>query len=95
MDGHPSKERVLQAVVRSGVRSVRLVPFMLVAGAHYEKDLAGGKSSWLAAFAQAGMEVQIENQGLGMREAAVEIFIDHIREALDVIPAAGVWGASS
>jgi sirohydrochlorin cobaltochelatase len=86
IDGHPSRDLVLRTVVRSGVRKVRIIPFLLVAGSHFEEDLAGGEDSWKGAFQQAGMEVQIETQGLGMMKPIVEIFADHIRDALDVIP---------
>jgi sirohydrochlorin cobaltochelatase len=93
IEGHPSREQVLRAVVRSGVRTVRLIPFMLVAGSHFKEDLAGGDDSWNAAFERAGLKVQIEEQGIGFKESIVEIFTDHIRDALDVIPVTGGCGA--
>jgi sirohydrochlorin cobaltochelatase len=59
---------------------------MLVAGVHFIEDLSEGEDSWKGALEEAGLGVAVESQGTGTREAVVRIFIDHIREALDIIP---------
>jgi len=86
VEGYPYQEQVVQAVTSAGVRKVRLIPLMIVAGVHFIEDLCGKKDSWKAAFEGAGLEVGVESQGIGTREEVVRIFIDHIREALDIIP---------
>jgi sirohydrochlorin cobaltochelatase len=86
VEGSPSREQVVAAVSRSGLRKVRLIPLMLVAGVHFIEDLTAGEDSWQAAFEEAGLAVRVEPVGIGMNEAVVRIFIDHIREALDIIP---------
>ncbi len=86
VEGFPSRELVAEAVKRAGFRKVRLIPLMLVAGKHFLEDLAAAEDSWKAAFEGAGFEVAVESQGMGTREEVVRVFIDHIREALDIIP---------
>jgi sirohydrochlorin cobaltochelatase len=86
VEGCPDQDQVIEAVVKTGVRKVRLIPLMLVAGVHFIEDLCGDEDSWQAAFQEAGLQVDVESAGIGTRRAVVQIFIDHIREALDIIP---------
>jgi sirohydrochlorin cobaltochelatase len=86
VEGYPDQEQVIEAVVKTGVRKVRLIPLMLVAGVHFIEDLCGDEDSWKAAFQAAGLEVNVESAGIGTKREVVQIFIDHIREALDIIP---------
>ena len=86
VEGHPSQEQVVKEVTAAGFRKVRLIPLMLVAGVHFYEDLCEGEESWLAAFTEAGCKVQVEAQGIGAREEVIRIFINHIVDALDVIP---------
>ncbi len=44
------------------------------------------EDSWQAAFTGAGLEVTVTPRGIGLSEAVVDIFIDHLREALEIIP---------
>ena len=86
VEGCPSRQQVMKAVVRTGVKKVRLIPLMLVAGVHFIEDLCGDEDSWKAAFEDAGLEVDVEPEGIGTKREVVQIFINHIREALDIIP---------
>lgn len=86
VEGHPSQNAVVAAVCRSGFKKVRIIPFMLVAGVHVAEDLSGGEGSWQDAFEAAGLQVSMEAQSIGVREEIMQIFVDHIREALNVIP---------
>jgi sirohydrochlorin cobaltochelatase len=87
MEGAPSQTQVLNSLMNAGVQKVRLIPLMLVAGMHFYKDLRDAKDSWRAVLEEAGLEVAVDPEGIGNREGIVQIFIAHIREALDVIPA--------
>ncbi len=86
VEGDPSRDKIVAAVKGAGVERVRLVPFMFVAGTHFQEDLAGDDDSWKTAFEERGISVLLEERGLGFRQEIVEIFCRHIREALDVIP---------
>jgi len=85
VEGHPSRESIVNAVIRSGIKRVLLVPFMLVAGTHFEEDLTGDKDSWKTAFEEKQISVSVETKGLGFYQEIVEIFCKHIEDALDVI----------
>lgn len=63
-----------------------LIPFMLVAGTHFEEDLAGDDDSWKTAFEEKQISVSVETKGLGFHQTNIEIFGKRIKDALDVIP---------
>ncbi len=86
VEGWPSEEDIVQEVKHLGFGRVRIVPFMLVAGVHFREDLAGEEDSWKARFEAEGLEVAVEDHGLGRYPEIVDLFMDHIQEALDVIP---------
>ncbi|MFZ1985122.1 MAG: sirohydrochlorin cobaltochelatase [Desulfatitalea sp.] len=85
-DGCPDRDAIVAAVIAGGFARVRLVPFMLVAGAHFEEDLAGEEDSWKSAFAAAGVPAILESQGLGYHPQIIALFSRHMAAALDVIP---------
>lgn len=86
LEGHPSRQEVLAAVVISGVRRVRLLPLMLVAGRHVQEDLAGPEDSWKTSLEEAGLIVTLDATGLLHYPGVIKIFRDHIVNALNVIP---------
>ena len=79
-------ETVVNMVSEAGFKKVRLAPFMLVAGVHFEEDLAGGDGSYKAAFEKKGIHVSMETEGQGTRDDIIDLFAGHIKEAMDVIP---------
>lgn len=83
---HPDREMLIGRIKNAGFQRVRLVPFMLVAGVHFEEDLAGQEDSWKTAFETRGIDVVLETEGLGMRTSIIDIFGTHIADALSVIP---------
>ncbi len=82
----PRRETVVAEIVAKQFKRVRLVPCMLIAGAHYEEDLAGIEDSWKTAIEADGIEVALEMEGMGGRPDIIDIFAVHIQQALDVIP---------
>jgi sirohydrochlorin cobaltochelatase len=72
-------------VVAGGFKKVRLASFMLVAGVHFEEDLAGDEDSWKRAFETPGVQVELKKDGLGLNPQIIEIFCRHIQAALDMI----------
>lgn len=87
-DGWPGRDTVIRKIVEAGFDRVRLMPFMLVAGVHFEEDLAGSENSWKTALEGHGIQVALENEALGVRPPIIDIFTEHIRSALSVIPSA-------
>lgn len=86
VEGFPERPEIIDCVKESGFKKVRLIPFMLVAGTHFQEDLVGEEDSWKTAFEHEGISVIADTQGLGMDENIIEIFIRHIEDALCVIP---------
>lgn len=84
----PGKEEVLQAVKQSGVTSVVLVPFLLVAGDHVQHDILGnGSESWKSGLLKMGnYRVEGVSRGLGYRQEIVDIYLDHLQAALKELP---------
>ncbi|MCK4385866.1 MAG: sirohydrochlorin cobaltochelatase, partial [candidate division Zixibacteria bacterium] len=85
IEGNPSREDIVEAVKKSGIKKVRLIPFMLIAGLHVQEDLAGDEDSWKTAFKEKGISVSIETKGLGFQRGIIEIFCRHIQVGLDVV----------
>ena len=85
-EGYPDREAIVRAVVREGYARVRLAALLLVAGGHFNEDLAGGEDSWKTVFEAAGIQVALEYEGLGLNPQILEIFCRHVETALDIIP---------
>ena len=83
---YPARDHIIKKIQSAGIRHVRLVPLLLVAGFHYVKDLTGAQDSWKQAMEAAGITVEAEDIGLGKNHRIVDLFICHTEEALDVIP---------
>jgi sirohydrochlorin cobaltochelatase len=69
-----------------GARVVRLLPFLLVAGGHAENDIFGpSPESWKSTLERVGYEVMVDRRGLGDRAEMVSIFLEHTRNALEIL----------
>ncbi len=67
-------------VAENGFRKVILAPFLIVAGAHATRDMAGAHdNSWKAQFAAEGFEVSCLMKGLGEYKAIRQIFVEHAK----------------
>jgi sirohydrochlorin cobaltochelatase len=64
------------------IKKVRLLPFLLVAGGHAEKDIAGDDTaSWKSTLIREGFEVETHLRGMGESPEIISIFIEHTRKA--------------
>ena len=86
IEGHPTRDVIVDAVIRSGTKRVRIIPFMLVAGTHFQEDLVGKDDSWKTALEKKNISVSVDTDGLGFNQEIIGIFCKHIEDALDVIP---------
>jgi len=86
LEGRPSRPEVIARVLKSGRQRIRLLPLMLVAGRHFQEDLAGPEDSWQTALEQAGLTITLEAVGLLDCTGVIQIFQEHIQKALDIIP---------
>ncbi len=84
IDGFPGLEEALAEVKAAEVAKVRLMPFLVVAGGHATKDLAGDDpKSWKSSFERAGFEVDLNLRGMGENPRVVEILEEHTRQTLE------------
>lgn len=81
VENFPELKNVMAKLEISGIRKVKLMPFMLVAGDHAKNDMAGEEDSWKTSMERAGYEVKPVLKGLGEFPGIRRIFMDHIREA--------------
>jgi sirohydrochlorin cobaltochelatase len=86
VEGESEMAKTVDAVARSGVKRVHLMPLMLVAGVHLQEDIAGEEDSWKQAFEEAGLAVSVDVRGMGKNLDIVDVFIRHIKDALAIIP---------
>ena len=83
----PPSEGLIKEIAAAGFKEVLVIPFLLVAGMHYHQDLMSEENdSWGSRLREAGISVTTIPEGIGNLAGISEIFCDHIREALDVIP---------
>ena len=82
VEGFPSLAEVQADLRRQGTRRVILKPFLIVAGEHAARDLAGPQDdSWLSILTREGFEVIPVTKGLSEHPALTRIFVDHAAQA--------------
>jgi len=75
--------RLQQWAIRLGVKRIRFVPFMMVAGRHMLKDVMGNQAgSWRSRLLSAGVESCCEAPALGSRPDVFERFCTRVENAL-------------
>jgi len=83
VEGEPSWEAARAALLRSGVKKVKFIPLMFVAGEHIMNDVLGAGSddepSWQSQL--AGLEIDGAEKGLGFNEKIVAIYFARIEAA--------------
>ncbi|MGB9712093.1 MAG: sirohydrochlorin cobaltochelatase [Dissulfurimicrobium sp.] len=84
-DGMPTMEDTLKTVMEAGFLKVRLVPLLLVAGRHFQEDLAGSGGSWKCMFEQVGLETVVHCDGIGELPGVADVFCGHIQDAIEVV----------
>lgn len=83
MRNQPELEVLKNRVLEQGYKKVILAPFLIVAGSHAAKDMAGVQdNSWKSQFAMAGMDVTCLMKGLGEYPSIRRIFVEHARNRM-------------
>jgi sirohydrochlorin cobaltochelatase len=77
---------VITAIKAGGFTKVVLEPLMVVAGDHANNDMAGDEEgSWKTAFKAEGIEVQSILEGLGQYNEIQDIYVQHIKDAIQSV----------
>ncbi|HUI39472.1 MAG TPA: sirohydrochlorin cobaltochelatase [Methanothrix sp.] len=86
IEGFQGPEDLAARLKGCGAKRVQLWPFLLVAGGHAVREIAGDDpSSWKSILEREGFEVQVHLQGLAENGEIVAIFLEHTRRALERI----------
>ena len=84
IEGALSLDDILSLLKESGAERVLLMPFMLVAGGHAEKDLFGADpQSWKSILEREGYSVLSHNRGLGDSPEIISLFLERTKRALE------------
>ena len=82
LEKYPDSSYLIDEILLAGHRHVFIIPFLMVAGMHFKRDIVGdAQNSWKSKFKQNNIRVTLHNQGLGMLDGIEDIFRDHIKEA--------------
>ena len=78
VEGYPEIEQVIKKLKADNIKTVDVLPFMLVAGDHATNDIAGDEEdSWKSILEKEGFKVNIHLQGLGEYPAIQDKFVNH------------------
>lgn len=84
VEKYPSSEHLVEQICDAGYEEIHIIPFFLVTGMHYERDITGdGEASWQSRFKKKNIAVKSVEHGLGMLPGFSNIIIRHIEEALN------------
>ena len=82
LQGYPALETVIKRLEAENIHKVTLLPFMLVAGEHVMKDMAGDKAdSWKSILSTKGFTVECRLTGLGQIAKIRQIYVAHAQKA--------------
>lgn len=78
VEGYPELKQVIKKLKQKNVKTVDLIPFMLVAGDHAINDMASDEEdSWKTILEKEGFEVKVHLKGLGENSYIQEKFKNH------------------
>lgn len=84
IEGSPSLGHTMQQIAPLNPKKIHLTPFMLVAGGHAHKDMAGNqRDSWKSLLEAAGYEVECHLKGLGEYDEIQNIYLRHLKKAME------------
>ena len=84
VEGFPEIEDVEESLKEMDVKKVVLHPMMIVAGDHANNDMAGDEEdSWKIILEEDGYEVESVIEGFGQVKAIQDLFVNHVKAALD------------
>lgn len=86
LEKFPDSSSVIDEIAADGYQHVLVIPFLMVAGMHFKRDIIGDTdSSWKNRFESKNIHLTFHDQGLGKLEGISDIFCDHIRTAFDTL----------
>jgi len=82
-EGYPTLDSVIIKLKKSKIKTVTLMPLMVVAGDHANNDMAGeDKDSFKSRLLAEGFQVKVYLHGLGENSAIQDIYVQHVQDAI-------------
>jgi sirohydrochlorin cobaltochelatase len=83
VDKYPESGHLAGEIEQAGYKEVSIIPFFLVAGMHYKRDITGDReSSWLNQLKRRGIKATTVDRGLAMLPGFNNLIVRHIDEAI-------------
>jgi sirohydrochlorin cobaltochelatase len=83
LEKFPDSKGLPDEIQAAGFTEVCIIPFLLIAGMHYGRDIVGdGPNSWATRLRNSGLSVEAMSHGLGLFPGVEQLLIRHIAEAL-------------
>jgi sirohydrochlorin cobaltochelatase len=84
VEGYPTLDNLKDTLRKNKIKKVILMPIMLVAGDHANNDMAGeDDESFKSQLVKAGFKVDTYIRGLGENKAIQDIYIQHVKDAIE------------
>ena len=91
VEGYPELEQVLKKLKNRNIKTVDLLPFMLVAGDHAINDMASDEEdSWKTILEKEGFNVKVHVKGLGENPYIQEKFKNHALDFMKELQEASI-----
>jgi sirohydrochlorin cobaltochelatase len=83
VEGFPPLESVITKLKKQDIKTVTLMPFMLVAGDHVNNDMAGDEEdSAKSQLLKAGFAVEVYLHGLGENSGIQDLYVQHLKDIM-------------
>ncbi len=83
VEGYPTLDHVITQLQLDHIKTVYLMPFMLVAGDHAINDMASdAEDSWKTCLIEKGFKVHIILKGLGENPYIQRLFVEHAKDCI-------------
>ena len=91
VEGYPELEQVIKKLKNRNIKTVDLLPFMLVAGDHAINDMASDEEdSWKTILEKEGFNVKVHVKGLGENPYIQEKFKNHAPDCMKELQEASI-----
>ena len=91
VEGYPELEQVIKKLKNRNIKTVDLLPFMLVAGDHAVNDMASDEEdSWKTILEKEGFNVKVHVKGLGENPYIQEKFKNHALDCMKELQEASI-----
>lgn len=86
IEKNPDSSMLPSEIIAAGWNRVCLIPLLLTAGMHFERDINGHDThSWRSRLESLGVSVESVDQGMGHLPGVIALLTTHIREALNEV----------